>query len=171
MKKHNEGYALVLVLVVITVLCLVAMAMMAASLKNLQNQQSSIARMEAKYEAQGEIEKVVAKLSTKLSEINTTIEQNASAMSVDNFSKDVTKELYSYPVTGSMTYTKPTGADPYSGADPYFLLVLETTALEVNVKCTIRITGTITKIAGEDYISNPKWEYVSYTITEGGGAG
>ena len=153
MKKHNEGYALVLVLVVITVLCLVAMAMMAASLKNLQNQQSSIARMEAKYEAQGEIEKAIANLNTKLSE-------NGSQMSVD----DITDGLYSYPVTGSMTSKNPTGDDPY------FLLVLETTEREVNVKCTIRITGTITKIAGEDYISNPKWEYVSYTITEGGGA-
>lgn len=154
MKKHNEGYALVLVLVVITVLCLVAMAMMAASLKNLQNQQSSIARMEAKYEAQGEIEKVVAKLS-----------ENGSQRNVDDYIDYVTDELCSYPVTGSMTSKNPTGDDPY------FLLVLETTALEVNVKCTIRITGTITKIAGEDYISNPKWEYVSYTITEGGGAG
>lgn len=162
MKKHNEGYALVLVLVVITVLCLVAMAMMAASLKNLQNQQSSIARMEAKYEAQGEIEKVIANLNKKISEINATIEQNASAMSVTDFIDRVTDGLYTDKVPGTMTYKKT------EGADPYLLLVLETTALEVNVKCTIRITGTITKNA---HISNPKWEYVSYTITEGGGAG
>lgn len=162
MKKHNEGYALVLVLVVITVLCLVAMAMMAASLKNLQNQQSSIARMEAKYEAQGEIEKAIANLNTKLSEINTTIEQSASAMSVADFIGYVTDGLCP---SDALTYKTP------AGADPYLLLVLETTALEVNVKCTIRITGTITKIAGKDYISNPKWEYVSYTITEGGDAG
>lgn len=66
MKKHNEGYALVLVLVVLAVLSLVAMAMTAASLKNLQNQQASIERMEAKYAAQGEIEKVIAKLDQQI---------------------------------------------------------------------------------------------------------
>lgn len=165
MKKHNEGYALVLVLVVITVLCLVAMVMMAASLKNLQNQQSSIARMEAKYEAQGEIEKVIANLNTKISEINTMIEQTASAMSVTDFISHVTDGLCPETVTGTLTYKT------LAEADPYLLLTLKTSSFDVNVQCTIRITGTITKNSENYDISNPKWEYVSYTITEGGGAG
>ena len=64
MKKHDEGYALVLVLVVMIVISLVAATVLTFSLRNLQNQQKSIQRMEDKYEAQGLIEEVVAKLKT-----------------------------------------------------------------------------------------------------------
>lgn len=62
MRKHNEGYTLVLVLVVMVVLCLVSMSIMTFSLRNLQNQQASVERMEAKYQAQGEIEKIMGQL-------------------------------------------------------------------------------------------------------------
>lgn len=67
MKKHNEGYALPFVLVVMTVLCLVAVSVMSFSLRSLQSQQASIDRMKDQYLAEGEIEKVVAKLK-KVSE-------------------------------------------------------------------------------------------------------
>ena len=62
MKKHDEGYALVLVLVVMIVISLVAATVLTFSLRNLQNQQKSIQRMEDKYEAQGKIEKEVQKI-------------------------------------------------------------------------------------------------------------
>lgn len=60
MKKHNEGYVLPFVLVVLVVVCLVAVSLLTASLTNLNRQQASIDQMEAKYEAQGEIEKEIA---------------------------------------------------------------------------------------------------------------
>ena len=63
MRKHNDGYALVLVLVVMVVLCLVALALMSNSLRNLQSQQKSIERMEDKYAAEGAVEIVVAELN------------------------------------------------------------------------------------------------------------
>lgn len=62
MKKHNEGYSLVLVLVVLTVLSLVASFILSFSLRNLQSQTASVERMEQKYAAAGEIEKIVAQL-------------------------------------------------------------------------------------------------------------
>lgn len=74
MKKHDEGYVLAFVLVVMIVLCLVALSIMSISLRNLQNQQASIQRMEDKYAAQGAIEKVVAELSELTFEANETIE-------------------------------------------------------------------------------------------------
>ena len=60
MKKYNEGYALPFVLVVLVVMCIIAVGIMDFSLRNLQSQKATIQRMEAKYEAAGEIEKIYA---------------------------------------------------------------------------------------------------------------
>ena len=62
MKKHNEGYTLVLVLVVILVLAACATAVLSFSVQNLKTQQRMVERMQAKYEAQGEIEQIAAQL-------------------------------------------------------------------------------------------------------------
>ncbi len=62
MKKHDECYVLPFVLVVTVVLCIVAVAILSSALDNLTAQQDSIDRMQDKYAAQGEIEKVVAQL-------------------------------------------------------------------------------------------------------------
>lgn len=63
MKKHDEGYALVLVLVTMVVLGIAATALMSIGLRNLKAQQAVGERMVNKYAAQGEIEKVIACLS------------------------------------------------------------------------------------------------------------
>lgn len=62
MKRNDDGYVLPLVLVVLTVLALVASSVLSASLRNLQVQHKAADRMQEKYIAEGEIEKVVAKL-------------------------------------------------------------------------------------------------------------
>lgn len=62
MKKNNEGYVLVFVVVVMLVLALVATAVMTFSLHSLKSQQNSIQRTQDQYAAGGEIEKVVALL-------------------------------------------------------------------------------------------------------------
>lgn len=64
MKKHNEGYSLVLVLVVLTLMSLVASFILSVSLKNLQSQTAAVNRMTDQYAAAGEIEKIVAQLET-----------------------------------------------------------------------------------------------------------
>ena len=66
MKKHNEGYALPFVLVVLVVMSLIAVGIMDFSLRNLESQQKTIQRIEAKYEAAGKIEKIVAAMQTNL---------------------------------------------------------------------------------------------------------
>ena len=71
MKKHDEGYALVFVLVVMTVLSAVAIALMSGALKNLQAQNDAIARMEAKYEAQGLVEKQVGTMMQHIGTVAT----------------------------------------------------------------------------------------------------
>ena len=62
MRKHNEGYALVLVLVVLIVLALLSTIILTGAQRNLDAQVTSVEYMKAKYQAQGEIEKIVGKL-------------------------------------------------------------------------------------------------------------
>lgn len=62
MRKHNEGYTLVLVLVVILVLTVCATAVLSFSAQNLKTQQRMVERMQDKYAAEGAIEAVMAQL-------------------------------------------------------------------------------------------------------------
>ena len=64
MKKYNEGYALPFVLVVSVVMCIIATTVMTFSLNNLQSQQNTIERMQAKYDASSLVEKIVAATKT-----------------------------------------------------------------------------------------------------------
>lgn len=163
MKKHNEGYALVLVLVVITVLSLVAMAMTAASLRNLQNQQKSIERMESKYAAQGEIEKVIAQLD------NLIVQSNGSLTAFD---QELVKGLCGEGTDCKLKLMESSDPNPDLLYDNYLRLILTAQESGTKIECTIRITGTIKtdSITGKFNISNPQWEYTSYTVEEGGGA-
>ena len=62
MRKHNEGYALVLVLVVLIVLALLATVILTSAQRNLEAHKHGIAYMDNKYQAQGEIEKILGQL-------------------------------------------------------------------------------------------------------------
>ena len=66
MKKRNEdGYVLVYVLIVIFVVCSISVALMSYSLNTIRTQENMVQRMQDKYEAMGEIERVVAEISTR----------------------------------------------------------------------------------------------------------
>ena len=60
MKKHDEGYVLAYVTVVLLLFCLIASMILTSAMKNMNNQQNSIAQMKDKYVAQGMIEQFVA---------------------------------------------------------------------------------------------------------------
>ena len=64
MKKHDEGYALVLVLIVLTVLGLLASLMLSFSLQHVQTQQKYIDRMQDQYAAAGEIEAIIGQMQS-----------------------------------------------------------------------------------------------------------
>ena len=66
MKKHDEGYALVMVLIVMLVLCTVAGSVLAISTGNLKKQQESFGRMEERYEAAGYIEEAFVRIEAAL---------------------------------------------------------------------------------------------------------
>ena len=89
MKKHDDGYVMVLVLVVILVLSIVSAALMSLGVTNTKSQRASIDRMQDKYSAQGEMEKLVAKLEQELSnvpteEIEVTVQETGTESSEDS---------------------------------------------------------------------------------------
>ena len=85
MRKNNEGYVLPFVLVVMIVLTIIATSLMTAALRNLQSQQKFTERMVDKYQAEGEIEKIVAMLSEKNHFAELTVEK-------DNADPDLTPD-------------------------------------------------------------------------------
>ena len=66
MKRQDDGYTLVLVVVVLLVLSILSAGLLSTTLINLKNQRASVDRMAEKYVAQGELEKEIAKLEQQL---------------------------------------------------------------------------------------------------------
>lgn len=60
--RKDDGYVLVYVLIVFTILALVAGSICAMALNNLKAQKADVARMEARYAAEGELQKFVAEV-------------------------------------------------------------------------------------------------------------
>ena len=66
MRKHNEGYALVLVLAVLIILGLLTTTILTGAQRNMEVHRSSVETMQTKYQAMGEIEKVVSNLEAHI---------------------------------------------------------------------------------------------------------
>lgn len=62
LKKDTGGYALLYVLVIVMVLAAISMMICTVALRNLQSQETAVERMADKYAAQGEIERIKAKI-------------------------------------------------------------------------------------------------------------
>ena len=63
MKKRQEGYVLVYVLIVIVLLALIGSTVCAISVRNLKAQQSSLARAQAAYQAEGQVERALGTIA------------------------------------------------------------------------------------------------------------
>lgn len=156
-KKHDEGYALVFVLVVMTVLSLISISLMTAALKNLQSQKTSVAQMEAKYEAQGEVEILLGEIlgafktegsrNNELSSVQTNViaalSQIKALTESDADLKLVrwTDEGHSYEIA----------------------LQMETDLVQIH--CRITLTDIIVEDGGFKYTKQPGIRYESYQIT------
>ena len=70
MRKHNEGYTLVLVMVVVMVLYALTTVILTAAERNLEAHKHGVQYMQNKYLAQGEIEKVLGYLEAHIGESN-----------------------------------------------------------------------------------------------------
>lgn len=73
LRKEKGGYALLYVLVIVMVLVAISMMICTVALRNLQSQQAAVERMADKYAAQGEIEKIKAKIEAFSDTENITV--------------------------------------------------------------------------------------------------
>jgi len=171
MKKHDEGYALVLVLVVMVVVCLVAVSIMTASVENLQAQQKSVARMQDKYEAQGKIEQVLVLAEQQFA--------NYAGYTV-TLLEDACAGVGGVEFDGEFVYTKDT-AEVAGETKKLDTLSFRLAAQEgsVQIRCTVVITGDIDKgmenslesyIIKDYTIGYSSYEIVSDPSAEGGAA-
>ena len=178
-KKHDEGYALVFVLVVVTVLSGIAIALMTGALKNLQAQTAAVERMQAKYEAQGEIEKKIAQLVDNLT-------NPAYASDKGPYNNYYVMEENS-PKGAKPTAERLLGLDDIEWDENKTDVRLKLNASSDESKqviCRIECEVVLKNVIIEDtsgeilkyYISTPEIEYSSYTVrysdaSEGGATG
>ena len=142
MKKHNEGYSLVLVLVVLVLMSLVASFILSVSLKNLQSQTAAVSRMEDKYAATGAIEKIHAQLTNLTEPIVLAAEYTEYGVSVKiSMIENETDKL----------------------AIEVFCIEADDTP-ETGIKCTLHLVGsTITTDPGGIKVTKPtEVKYTSY---------
>lgn len=153
MKKHDEGYVMILVLVVMIVMGLVTASILTFSLRNLQNQQLSIERMADKYAAQGKIEEYLAVVENKLKVEN--CENEALKAEVSITARDV--EDPSDPTRNRSVQAVHTKITANVGS--------------ASILCELYITGE--KIESDEasgyIIINPEITYTSYKITYSNG--
>ena len=141
MKKYDEGYALAFVMVVMVILCLVAVSILSISLRNLQNQQATVERMQDQYEAEGEIEKFVAAL--------------------DHLQEDVTS--VSVPVDSDLTATLEESSK--------ITLVAESGSVKVTCILVLDAKDLVLNQGELSFTSFTGYSYESYTISATGGDG
>ena len=176
MKKHNDGYTLILVLVVMVVLCLVAVSILSVAASNWKKQQDSVARMQAKYEAQGRIEQIFATLQSEF-ESRTTAESFGQAdLDLLNQIKDDDETTHKIVECAKIL--------PYEDNKNYIRIEVDAYSpmqdgQYVCVSCELMLqpeTGNITVVPGDQnsddlyWIEKPVLSYSAYEITviEGG---
>ena len=179
MKKHDEGYALVFVLVVMAVLGIVATTLMTGAMKNLQAQNTSLFQMQDKYEAAGKIEKFVAKI-----EDETPYNAAEPKGKLDDAQRMIVQNLEGYAGNGNnyngigIEFVSFTWSDDYSCV---VKLIAEPDADEeedealVRIVCELALVNIIKSQDGKFYGDKPTIDYKSYTVeyltpptTEGG---
>lgn len=166
MKKHDEGYTLVLVMVVLIVLCLLVSYVLTFSLHNLKTQQTAALRVQDQYAAAGEIEAAVVQLQAFIDKYPETVTLKAAQDSNAGTCTLTTQEASPYMVTFPGT------ADLKNGK--LFLTAQSGTA---RIDCTLQLIAgsfkeeennqggiTITKLEGVEYLS-----YEMSLVKEGDG--
>ena len=142
MRKYNEGYALPFVVVVMLVLCLVAVSILTFSLQNLQNQQTSIERMQDKYEAQGEVEKKIANVAS----LNSSTPYDGPSQAQAAIEDMLGQEVY-WINNDSCTFS----ASVRRGS--------------VEISYTVILNNVIAKVSNDYKIQKPTISYTNYKVS------
>lgn len=188
MKKHDEGYVMILVVVVILVLSIVSAGLMSLGVTNMKSQAASVARMTDKYSAQGEIEKIVAVLSAnatiQYNPVGTVAEDGTGEETEDNtVDTEQEKEMKKAAVADWIkTAADVSEATVEINEDQYsctISLIRTSESGKTQIDCVLFLSGTITDETEEEIATNrtyaiapEKAVYKSYiidTTSEGGG--
>lgn len=167
MKKHNEGYTLVLVMIVLVILCLLSTYILSFSLKNISTQKAAVLRTQDQYAAMGEIEATVAKLQVFAEKYPETVtvevmpkpEEGVFVLTVTE--DDNSKTEYVFPGTATCT------------GDIKIALAAQSDSYRI--ECTLQFVGTVNRnLASGTYTLSDLTgvEYIDYDIsmvTKGGG--
>ena len=160
MRKNNDGYVLPFVLVVMIVLCIISTSLMTAALMNLRIQQRFTDQMVAKYEAQGEIEKIVAILTrTVIEPENLTTDAISAAFAAWDDEVGVTQEGEEVE-DGDIDAEKPFD----------ITISLEASSTDTTINCQIVLAAecTFNQETSKYAIEITDITYQSYEISTGG---
>lgn len=171
MKKNDDGYVLPFVLVVLIVMALVATTALSAALRNINTQQNFIKRMEVRYMAEGEIERVRAEL---MNPSGYTV-----SVSVGETEKDAIQKKIEATCNTELDFNIGEGDIDVSPVEPLnppgdftCIFTLVSTASEdsnnVTVTATMELKGKIQQNSGSYMITPTGMKYLSYEI---GGTG
>lgn len=160
MRKRNEGYALVLVLVVLVVLCILSSYILTFSLRNLNYQKASASRLQEQYTAAGEIEVAVGYLQEFVKRIPQGV---ALAAAVDQVNgKVVLTTQGENPISIEVLGTAKLEGDRLN-------LALVSSSESVQIDCTLRFEALASRIPAEENLYSltnlTGVEYVSYKIS------
>lgn len=135
MKKREEGYVLLYVVIVITLLSVLAMTICTISLRNLQSQQASLERTRQLYAAEGKIERFVANVQgSGVAQPPSEDPYSGFSSLVDALGSDPSLELGNLPEwesgSGVLTVTAVEGTTSVSAELLFRLTVTEVTEEE-----------------------------------------
>ena len=107
MKRHQEGYVLLYVVVVIAVMSIVAVAVASGAMSNMRAQEASIRRMQEQYTALGYIEELAAQIQEKTSidEVKSVTEQKDGEQIKATIEWPSGTDASTNPVSGTVTAT------------------------------------------------------------------
>lgn len=177
MRKNNDGYVLPFVLVVMIVLTIIATSLMTAALRNLQSQQKFTERMVDKYQAEGEIEKIVAQLAQNIvSEGNKSETMDSTAL--HNILKTTVGSVYVNEEILEVTQADDKVTDIQKDEPFTFVVALNYANEKTTVNCELLLTAKYVSDAEPEQlyqdatfkytISVTKLSYNSYEISTGG---
>lgn len=151
MRRNQDGYILVYVLVVILALSMFAVGLMSHALKNHNIQKNAVTYTQEKYVAEGMIEQFVAEL-TALTEDDAPVFNDANVL-VDGIKSG---------------FSSGVAIDALEN-DIYLVTANSGT---VSVKTEIEISYTLTETDESKYkVANITTKYITYEITQGEDAG
>ena len=180
MKKHDEGYALLLVVVTLLVLAILSAALMSMGVRNLKNQKASLDQMVDKYAVQGEMEKQVAQIEKTLKDKGDTIEISTTGVSAETFlTKAVAEWLAVESLDSNLSVTTAEGSTTQGTFSYKYFLTAAADGKNTQISCELELNGTV-KFDKEDEsdpsnktykITVDSLNYTSYNISEGGAGG